>query len=315
MMNCFRRYTGYRNSTKNSQILATAETIPGATETMAKITQTKPGTSEPKPGKTETVVATVETVAGIRRVSRHIGYGWDEQLEHLEDSSLAKDKFTTIYFLKHKFEICDDIIAKELDGISKKNKDGKEEFSSENDMVMIRYIRMLYCLDGTELGQTPAGFKDKYLKLQQDIKSHLGMYPFWPPLEKFKNKDISQIQFWSENHLIMHLSCAYLYYQFLAIEKNDNTLQFEIENKECQYLKIWFELHFHQLMGQGPGIYEVFSHVYLCFTLCALMNIYDYCRNPDLKAKAEVMIDRIVYLLVLGLEPKSGISTFTGEFF
>jgi hypothetical protein len=257
---------------------------------------------------------------------------WDAAIKDLKASSSTvdenkitlrpPDKFATIYLLTQ-FEIYPEIMTFELNGISTTDDNGKEVFSQNNDMIMIRYIRMLYCMDNAdwtaarEVSENTLT-REKYSVLQNDIKTHLAMYPFWPPLEKFKDKDIRKIEFWSENHLLMHLSCAYLYYQFLAIENKDDTLQFETENKECQYLKIWFELHFHPLMsavpGQ-PGIYEVFSHVYLCFTLCALMNIYDYCRNPDLKAKAEVMIDRIVSLLVLGLEPKSGISTFTGEDF
>jgi hypothetical protein len=97
--------------------------------------------------------------------------------------------------------------------------------------------------------------------------------------------------------------------QLRARESGDKSFKFE-ENAECKYLLQYLDVHLHALFGKG--VYEVLSHVYLPLTLSALLNLYDFAENETLKKKAEELVDRIVYLVMLCSDPLSGIATFTG---
>jgi hypothetical protein len=188
-----------------------------------------------------------------------------------------------------------------LDGYCKRIRD----FIGDSDFVMIVLARILYLIDVETLEDVE--FKSGCIELIDNICNSFSEFPFWPPKKEHVDKDISRMCFWTENHIFMTLSSAYLYFQHEARKKND--LSFEFENcLDSQLLLKYLEIHCHPSFGIA---YEGGSHVYLPYSLCSLWNLYDFAENPIIKERAEIIIDRMVYLLMLGVDPQTGVGNLT----
>jgi hypothetical protein len=187
------------------------------------------------------------------------------------------------------------------------------EALTKDDMTVIRYIRMLYA---TKASDYPEPLKSKYTELRKEIIHSIGTYPFFPAAPEFGGRNLEHIEFWTENHLIMHLSSGYLYYQIDGVtdglSDNDKSLAKARQDIVTKYLFTWFDLHENHFFN-GGGVYEVLSHTYLYLTILALMNIMDYAQPLTLQTRAEKLIDWIVKLLAYAVDPISGISTFSGN--
>jgi hypothetical protein len=121
---------------------------------------------------------------------------------------------------------------------------------------------------------------------------------FWPHTGK---SFPDTIVFWSENHILMLLSSAYLFrqWQFKKVESTNpgTTLQFIPINTE-QAMEI--DLLKHYLSTRAAyGMFEVLSHVYLPHSMAALLNLFDFADDPEIKTLASQTIDRIVQQLLL----------------
>lgn len=173
----------------------------------------------------------------------------------------------------------------------------------DSDFCMLPLIRVLYQDVSKWTQKEQADMKH----LQNRTISALEGFPFLP---KEGQQIMDEIVFWSENHLFMTLTSAYLFYQ--RMEMTNGVLReadWESKYLECRLLRKYLEIHLHESFN---GVYEVNSHVYLPFTLNALLNLYDFAVDSGIKNQANRLIDRIVELLALATDPSSGIINLSG---
>jgi len=172
-------------------------------------------------------------------------------------------------------EFCDSVLVR----------DGKADFN------IIVLIRLLYL--GSNLAQ------DKIIK----IISCLEKYPFWPDGKNTKN-EFKKTVFWSENHVLMLLSSAFLFRQYAM----KNNLEFRVRDLEIELLKTY--LRVHVLFG---GLYEALSHCYLPYTLSSLLNLYDFSDDLEIKENAGIVIKIICKQILLSTNILDGSATFTAS--
>lgn len=170
----------------------------------------------------------------------------------------------------------------------------------DSDFCMLPLIRVLY----QDVSKWAKKEQEKMKDLQERTKLALEGFPFLP---KEGQQIMDEIVFWSENHLFMTLTSAYLFYQ--QTEMTNGVPDWESKHPECRLLRKYLEIHLHESFN---GVYEVNSHVYLPFTLNALLNLYDFAVDSGIKNQANRLIDRIVELLALATDPSSGIINLSG---
>ncbi len=85
--------------------------------------------------------------------------------------------------------------------------------------------------------------------------------------------------YWSENHIIMWTSSAYLLEQ-----KYGNVLIPDAK----KLVEHWLDLKINY------GFYEYFSSVYLPFTLSAVLNLVDFSEDPVIQQKAVLVANRLL---------------------
>ena len=108
--------------------------------------------------------------------------------------------------------------------------------------------------------------------------------------------------FWSENHTFMYLSSAYLYVQEFG-EEGQATLH------DKKHLEVYLNGHSHHDFN---GVYEVLSVTYLPYTLCSLLNLYDYAIDPLIKEQSFNLINIIMKSFTL-VANRSGICNLTAS--
>lgn len=196
----------------------------------------------------------------------------------------------------------ENLISSPIENYVKKVK----KFEGDSDFVIIVLIRMMYLIRTNSLSDPE--IKTQLDALLSEVNDALREFPFWPPNEIHKKKSTDDIVFWSENHLFMTLGSYYLFRQHASRVVGDLSNNFE-NDLECKLLLKYLAIHCHESFR---GVYEVNSHVYLPHSLSALWNLFDFAENPIVKSQAEEIIDNIIYQLMLGVDPVSGIGTFTG---
>lgn len=143
------------------------------------------------------------------------------------------------------------------------------------------------------------------------ILDTLKQFPFWPSAENYRS--MKDMVFWSENHLFMTLGSAYLYYQYQSHFCGDSSgLTSQDKIQQCRIeslLIIYLRAHEH-----FSGIYEAGSHIYLPYSIAALLNLSDFAISPEISMMAENIVNRIVYYLMLGTDPWKGVANLTGKF-
>jgi hypothetical protein len=201
-----------------------------------------------------------------------------------------KDKYTLLLRAKQG-ELDEDLIDNYCHKISGKEKDC--------DFLVIGLIRLLYL----DVKEYPALRKAR-LKIANTIQN----FPFWPHTNTVfskgyeANTDFSDLVFWSENHIFMMLSSAHLFRQWMLTKFpeyctigtasssiNDAAKQatategicYKSSDFHCTVTDLEERLLRSYLSGHKKfgGVYEVLSHVYLPFTLCALWNLVDYSHD------------------------------------
>lgn len=85
--------------------------------------------------------------------------------------------------------------------------------------------------------------------------------------------------YWSENHIIMWTSSAYL------LEQKYGNIIIPDAKKLVEH---WLDLKINY------GFYEYFSSVYLPFTLSAVLNLVDFSDDPVIKQKAVLVANRLL---------------------
>eukprot|EP01041_Mallomonas_annulata_P008223 gene8223-16907_t len=139
--------------------------------------------------------------------------------------------------------------------------------------------------------------------IKEKIINKLKDFPFWPN-STTKLNELNDIVFWSENHIFMLLSSAYLLHQFTS----PSEISTRISYSEIKLLKIYLQAHV-----KFDGIYEVLSHCYAPYTLSALFNLYDYAADIEIKSLAENLINRIIYIHILTTLKSNGTTNLTAS--
>lgn len=223
---------------------------------------------------------------------------YESDLELLKLAMLQKTRdkntFCTHAFINGDLNV--DYLNKALGLISKC--DGNSDFS------MLSLIRLLF-LDETKFSDN-AQFDIRSAK--ERICQTLNSFPFWPASDEAPRKDINDIVFWSENHLFMTLSSAYLFYQYHyhSLQRYPDNYAPFVDEVFIKYL----ELHLHD---KFDGVYEANSHVYLPYTLSALFNLFDYAEERSIRNMAEALIDKILYHIMLCTDPLHGVANLSAS--
>lgn len=146
-------------------------------------------------------------------------------------------------------------------------------------------------------------------------------FSFWTGKAKddSRRRAMEHTIFWSENHIFMYLSSAYLFHQYLSTgtstsnQPNTNTCPTLasscVNHHDCNQLLIYLESHTHP---KFQGVYEVLSCTYLPWTICALLNLYDYARDENVRHHAKLILDNIVTTFCL-VATKDGICNLTAS--
>ena len=100
---------------------------------------------------------------------------------------------------------------------------------------------------------------------------------------------------WTENHYILYTSGAYLAGQLYPEEvfsNSNETGRQKIELNRTRILR-WLDLRFH------TGFSEWLSHVYYDEDLTALLALYDFAKDDEIRCKAEMVIDLLLFDMAL----------------
>jgi hypothetical protein len=201
---------------------------------------------------------------------------------HIQDHDGAHDQEDVEYYL----HLCEKVRRNE----------------EKADFVIIILIRLLYLLKKRAQAEG-RGDDGRISRLVSDFND----FSFWTT-SKHKSGQMPSVIFWSENHTFMYLSTAYLLHQFLPSE-NLKHQPMALSEKEATLLEIYLDAHCHE---KFQGVYEVLSATYLPYTLCSLLNLYDFAENPKIRYQAKEMIDRIVCSFTL-VANRSGICNLTAS--
>ncbi|MBI5353951.1 MAG: hypothetical protein HZB50_15015 [Chloroflexi bacterium] len=100
---------------------------------------------------------------------------------------------------------------------------------------------------------------------------------------------------WTENHYILFTSAAYLAGQMYPDEVFTNSGETGKQKVELNRKRIlrWLDLRFH------TGFSEWLSHVYYDEDLTALLALYDFAEDEEIRHKAEMILDLLVFDMAL----------------
>ena len=100
---------------------------------------------------------------------------------------------------------------------------------------------------------------------------------------------------WTENHYILFTSAAYLAGQLYPDEVFSNSGETGIQKVELNRKRIlrWLDLRFR------TGFSEWLSHVYYDEDLTALLSLYDFAQDDEIRQKAEMVIDLLLLDMAL----------------
>jgi hypothetical protein len=146
---------------------------------------------------------------------------------------------------------------------------------------------------------------------RQQVETALHNFSFWTgdSTADARRAAMEHTIFWSENHIFMYLSTAYLYHQYLTSSPSCDLSSSCVSHHDRDQLIIYLEAHCHE---KFHGVYEVLSCTYLPWTLCALLNLYDFALDPSIKAMSKFLLDEIVTLFCL-VATKDGICNLTAS--
>jgi hypothetical protein len=130
--------------------------------------------------------------------------------------------------------------------------------SGEFDFDLIEIVRMFYFSNGQYESQLLPG---------------IFAGPNWLTPNELKRV------YWSENHIIMWTSSAYLLEQKYGVIVNPDAKQL---------VEHWLDLKINY------GFYEYFSSVYFPFTLSAVLNLVDFAEDPVIQQKAVLVANRLL---------------------
>ena len=201
----------------------------------------------------------------------------------------------------------------------------------KSDFSLIKLIRLLFTEPPTSLSPTAipspaqegrpetvldallreseaadADYRTRGTTLQDakvEIDFILSTFAFWVDADDTK-EEFHDIVFWSENHTFMYLSSAHL---FRARAEANGLAHRDPSGRWDRLLKHYLKAHL-----QFQGVYEVLSHVYLPYTMCALMNLYDFSSDEAIRDDAKKLLD-VILRQILVCSSDSGVANLTGN--
>ena len=204
-----------------------------------------------------------------------------------------------------------------VDDVRKRNKDV--------DMHIISLVRLLYLMREREDTGNAMTSVDKATAAAtcEDISNALSTFPFWPSKDQEK-EDNDHLCFWSENHIVMSLGSAHLTRQYIRQKKSN---QANTENSkstispisgtadtdsESAALEDALLLSYLQAHASSEIMFEVLSHVYIPYTVSALLNLIDFSTSAPIVEAARGWISVAIRHVLLGTTD-TGVATLTAS--
>jgi hypothetical protein len=172
-----------------------------------------------------------------------------------------------------------------------------------SDFVLHGILRLLYLVNGNwrfVIGEQPqnyqlptlapnasAGVTNELLSRAKHIILNFKYFPDEPGIDSLCT--------WTENHYILFTSAAYLAGQLYPDEVFTNSGETGKQKVELNRKRIlrWLDLRFH------TGFSEWLSHVYYDEDLTALLALYDFAADEEIRHKAEMVLDLLVFDIAL----------------
>lgn len=168
------------------------------------------------------------------------------------------------------------------------------------DFVLHGILRLLYLVDGKWRmvnGISTINNPPVTNELLQRTRTTTLNFKYFP-----NEPGIDSLCTWTENHYILYTSAAYLAGQMFPDEVFINLGETGRQKVELNRKRIlrWLDLHFH------TGFSEWLSHVYYDEDLTALLALYDFAQDEEIRRKAEM----VIHLLLLDI----ALNSFKGVF-
>jgi hypothetical protein len=173
------------------------------------------------------------------------------------------------------------------------------------DFHIVNLVRFLYLVDVRMFPHS--------LTVVTEIENVLSNFAYWPqvdPCSAFPD----DVVFWSENHILLLLTSRYLTRQHILL-RSMLPIHIPIQlaaDLETRLLVCYLEAHCSQAFSNG-ALYETLSHTYLPYSLAALMNIFDFCLDEQLKKYAETLINSIVTQLLYCYTTHNGVCNLSAS--
>jgi hypothetical protein len=228
----------------------------------------------------------------------------------LRDEKFQHD-YHNIVFRLESFDRFDDennCFADMLERIFPLNRERREDDCP--DFAITPLMRFLCTTDKT----LPLTLPDINLWTKK-LFDRLFEFQFWPIYGE-RNERMKKITFWSENHLLMTLSNAYLLENYLqkfpTLHDRESSMMDQLRAANVsKLLEVYLAVHTD---SDFEGIYEVNSIVYLPYSIYALLNLIDFAeKNSEIKQMSEKLLDTIVRQLMLCTDPLHGIANLVGK--
>jgi len=174
------------------------------------------------------------------------------------------------------------------------------------DFFIIKLVRLLFLVRDHQVAHCPV-LRD----LLRRVEDALAVFPYWPPLDAATSPPRTHVPskhivFWSENHMVMLLSSAHLVRRHFFLSGEPHRLR-TVTDRETLLLTAFVDGH---LRG---GVFEVLSHVYLPYTISALLNLVDFAEpGSALQRDSRELLHRILRQLLLGTT-STGVCSLTAS--
>jgi len=131
------------------------------------------------------------------------------------------------------------------------------------DFRLVELVRVMYLTDGSYDSQ---------------ILAAMETLPFWI------NDGDTLHNYWTENHMIMWMSCEWLMH-----ERHSWQITPQLRQRLLHYLNLKLD----------AGFYEYFSSTYFPYTVSGLMNLADFAEDDEIRTKAEAVARKLLSGLLL----------------
>lgn len=149
------------------------------------------------------------------------------------------------------------------------------------DSTLHSILRLLY-----QFNQHSALNPDILTRARQTVLN----FKYWPD-----EPGIDSMCTWTENHYVLFASAAYLAGQLYPDQLFTNSGLRGVQVKRIHRERVlrWLNLRFF------TGFSEWLSHVYYDEDLTALLSLVDFCQDEEIRKRAEIIIDLLVFEMAL----------------